>query len=296
VTNPCRTPSNPLRSVLSERSGLRVRGSDHLRIDGISHHSIRRVVKPTLDIVTNPVAAFGRYSRLLFHAFGAITEVSSYRANLWRHMVKVGVDSLPIVILAATFSGAVSTVQTSYQLVSPLIPRSIIGAIVTSSMVLELGAVVTGFILAGRVGARIAAELGTMRVTEQIDALETMGLNSIGYLIVPRVLAGIVMFPILYIAACFFGVGGGMIIGDIGGFVPMEEFLYGAREYFQPFDPIFGVIKSLVFGFLITSISCFKGYYTKGGAEGVGRATTQAAVASCVFLLLADLVLAATLL
>lgn len=254
------------------------------------------MVKTNLDIVMNPIAAFGRYSRLLFNAFGALSEVSSYRSNMWRQMMRVGVESLPIVMLAAAFSGAVSTVQTSYQLVTPLIPRSIIGAIVSSSMILELGAVVTGFILAGRVGARIAAELGTMRVTEQIDALESMGLNSVGYLIVPRVLAGIVMFPILYIAACFVGIGGGMLIGDLGGFVPAEVFLDGAREYFQPFDPIFGVIKSLVFGFLITSISCFKGYYTSGGAEGVGRATTQAAVASCVFLLLADLVLAAILL
>jgi phospholipid/cholesterol/gamma-HCH transport system permease protein len=254
------------------------------------------VVPLTSHIVINPVAAFGRYSRLLFHAFGAVAEISSYRSNVWRQMVKVGVESLPIVILAATFSGAVSTVQTSYQLVSPLIPRSIVGAIITSSMILELGAVVTGFILAGRVGARIAAELGTMRVTEQIDALETMGLNSVGYLIVPRVIAGVVMFPILYIAACFFGIGGGMLIGELGGFVPFEEFVFGAREYFQPFDPIFGIIKSLVFGFLITSISCFKGYYTQGGAEGVGRATTQAAVASCVFLLLADLLLAVVLL
>lgn len=222
--------------------------------------------------------------------------MSSYRKNLWRQMVKIGVDSLPIVMMAAAFSGAVTTVQTSYQLVTPLIPRSIIGAIVVPSMILELGAVVTGFILAGRVGARIAAELGTMRVTEQIDALESMGLNSIGYLIVPRVLAGVVMFPVLYVAACFVGIGGGMLVGDLGGFVPAEVFLDGAREFFQPFDPIFGLIKSLVFGFLITSISCFKGYYTKGGAEGVGRATTQAAVASCVFLLMADLVLAAVLL
>jgi phospholipid/cholesterol/gamma-HCH transport system permease protein len=254
------------------------------------------VVKQTLDIVLNPLATLGRYSRLLFHAFGAVAELSIYRKNLWEQMVKSGVDSIPIVCMAAGFSGAVSTVQTAYQLVTPLIPRSTIGAIVVPSMILELGAVVTGFILAGRVGARIAAELGTMRVTEQIDALESMGLNSIGYLIVPRVLAGIIMFPVLYVAACFVGIGSGMLIGDLGGFVPAEEFLVGAREFFQPFDPIFGVIKSIVFGFLITSISCFKGYYTQGGAEGVGRSTTQAAVASCVFLLLADLVLAATLL
>lgn len=246
--------------------------------------------------IREPVQALGRYSLLMFHAFGALPEFSRYRKNLWEQMMRVGVDSLPIVMLAAAFSGAVTTVQTAYQLVSPLIPKSIIGSIVAPSMVLELGAVVTGFILAGRVGARIAAELGTMRVTEQIDALEAMGLNSIGYLIVPRVIAGVVMFPVLYIAATFVGIAGGMLVGHFGGFVPMGVFVDGAREFFQPFDPIFGMIKSFVFGFAITSISCFKGYYTDGGAEGVGRATTQAAVASCVYILLADLVLAATLL
>ena len=191
------------------------------------------MVKQTLDIVLNPLATLGRYSRLLFHAFGAVAELSIYRKNLWEQMVKSGVDSIPIVCMAAGFSGAVSTVQTAYQLVTPLIPRSTIGAIVVPSMILELGAVVTGFILAGRVGARIAAELGTMRVTEQIDALESMGLNSIGYLIVPRVLAGIIMFPVLYVAACFVGIGSGMLIGDLGGFVPAEEFLVGAREFFH---------------------------------------------------------------
>ena len=248
------------------------------------------------SLILIPLLSLGRYSILLFRAFGSLREFRTYRKNLTYQMVHIGIESLPIVVLAAAFSGAVTTVQTAYQLVSPLIPKSIIGAIVTSSMILELGAVVTGFILAGRVGARIAAELGTMRVTEQIDALEAMGLNSIGYLIVPRVIAGVVMFPVLYVAASFVGVTGGLLVGHLGGFVPAGEFVEGAREFFQPFDPIFGLIKSFVFGFTITSISCYKGYYTAGGAEGVGRSTTQAAVASCVFLLVADLVLAATLL
>ncbi len=248
------------------------------------------------SIILAPAVALGSYSLLLFHAFSSLGEFGSYRKNVVRQMVRVGVDSLPIVALAAAFSGAVTTVQTAYQLVSPFIPKSIIGAIVVPSMILELGAVVTGFILAGRVGARIAAELGTMRVTEQIDALEAMGLNSIGYLIVPRVIAGVVMFPVLYIAASFIGIAGGLFVGHAGGFVPAGEFIDGAREFFQPFDPVFGLIKSFVFGFIITSISCFKGYNTLGGAEGVGLATTQAAVISCVYILIADLALAATLL
>lgn len=244
----------------------------------------------------NPIRALGRYSLLMTQAFGSLNELNVYRKNLFDQMVKIGVESIPIVILAAAFSGAVTTVQTAYQLTSPLYPKSIIGAIVAPSMILELGAVVTGFILTGRVGARIAAELGTMRVTEQIDALEAMGLNSIGYLIIPRVLAGVLMFPVLYLAAVFVGVGGGILVADMGGWLAAGEFIDGAREFFNPFDPVFGIIKSLVFGFVITSISCYKGYYTSGGAEGVGRSTTQAAVTSCVYILLADLLLAVALL
>lgn len=246
--------------------------------------------------LTKPFFSLGRYVLLLTKAFASLGEFSLYRRNLLIQMVRTGVDSIPIVALAAAFSGMVTTVQTAYQLISPLIPRSTIGSIVVPSMILELGAVVTGFILAGRVGARIAAELGTMRVTEQIDALEAMGLNSVAYLIIPRVVAGIVMFPVLYIVACFVGIGGGMLVSEFGGFVPLGEFVQGARDFFKAFDPIFGLIKSVVFGFVITSISCYMGYYTDGGAEGVGRSTTQAAVISCVFILLSDLLLAVLLL
>lgn len=243
-----------------------------------------------------PIRTLGQYCILLFQAFSSLDEVSTYRKNLVNQMAKIGVESLPIVALAAAFSGAVTTVQTAYQLRSPFIPKTIIGAIVAPSMILELGAVVTGFILAGRVGARIAAELGTMRVSEQIDALEAMGLNSVGYLILPRVLAGIIMFPVLYVAACFVGIGGGILVADVAGYLSAAEFVEGARQYFNPFDPIFGLIKSFTFGFVITSVSCFKGYYTTGGAEGVGQSTTEAAVLSCVYILVADLALATLLL
>lgn len=244
----------------------------------------------------SPFYALGQYVILIARAFGSLDEVRVYGKNWMTQMVRIGIESIPIVALAAAFTGAVMTVQTSYQLESPFIPRSIIGSIVAPSMLLELAAVVSGFILAGRVGARIAAELGTMRVSEQIDALEAMGINSISFLIVPRVLAGLVMFPVLYVVACFIGIGGGVLIGEFGGFISAGEFMEGARQFFKPFDPYFGLIKSLTFGFIITSIACYKGYYTGGGAEGVGESTTEAAVLSCVFILLADLLLAVVLL
>ncbi len=250
---------------------------------------------PQLQL-TQPFYSLGRFALLLSKAFSSLGHFGIYRKNLFVQMVRIGIESLPIVALAAAFSGAVTTVQTAYQLVSPLIPAAIIGAVVVPSLILELGAVVTAFILAGRVGARIAAELGTMRVTEQIDALEAMGLNSVGYLIVPRVLAGIIMFPILYIGAVVVGICGGLGAAELTGVVPIGEFLQGARDHYLPFGPYFGLIKSLVFGFVITSISCYMGYYTEGGAEGVGRSTTSAAVTSCVYILLADLVLAVLLL
>jgi len=252
---------------------------------------------PSLQLsLTKPFFSLGRFVLLLSKAFASLSEFSLYRKNFFIQMVRIGIESIPIVALAAAFSGAVTTVQTAYQLVSPLIPRSTIGAIVVPSMIMELGAVVTGFILAGRVGARIAAELGTMRVTEQIDALEAMGLNSIGYLIVPRVMAGVLMFPVLYIAASFIGITGGLLVAEFSGLVPIGEFVQGARSFYQPFGPYFGLIKSFVFGFVITSISCYMGYFTEGGAEGVGKSTTQAAVISCVYILLSDLVLAVLLL
>ncbi len=244
----------------------------------------------------SPFYALGQYVILIARAFGSLDEVRVYGKNWMEQMVRIGIESIPITALAAAFSGAVLTVQTAYQLASPFIPKTIIGSIVAPSMLLELGAVITGFILAGRVGARIAAELGTMRVSEQIDALEAMGINSISFLIVPRVLAGLVMFPVLYIAASLIGIGGGVLVGELGGFISAGEFMEGARQFFKPFDPYFGLIKALTFGYIITSVACFKGYYTTGGAEGVGESTTEAAVLSCVFILLADLLLAILLL
>ena len=176
------------------------------------------------------------------------------------------------------------------------VPRTFIGAIVGPSVILELGALSSGFVLASRVGARIAAELGSMRVSEQIDALEAMGINAVSYLVVPRVVAGVVMFPVLYVAACLVGVGGGIFVGEAAGYLSSGDFMQGALQFFEPFDPFFGLIKATVFGFITTSIACYKGYYCRSGAEGVGNSTTDAVVLSCIFILLADFALAVILL
>lgn len=238
----------------------------------------------------------GKYSSLLYQALRSSTEFSTYRKNLFHELVKVGTDSVPIIVLVGIFTGSVMTLQSAYQLESAFIPLSTIGAIVSESILLELAAVISGLVLAGKVGARVATELGTMRVSEQIDALESMGFNSISFLVVPRVLAGILMFPVLYVVAAVFGIGGGVAAGYFSGAVPPEDFLKGARMFFYPWNVAFGFVKSFVFGFIITSVACYKGYYATGGAEGVGNSTTNAAVLGCIFILLADFILAAILL
>jgi phospholipid/cholesterol/gamma-HCH transport system permease protein len=238
----------------------------------------------------------GQYGLLLYRALRSLYEFRTYRQNLINELVKIGYESVPIVILTGVFTGAVMTLQTSYQLDIVYVPRSVIGSIVSQSLLIELSAVITSLVLAGKVGARIATELGTMRVSEQIDALESMGFNSVSFLVVPRVLSGLVMFPILYIVASVSGIGGGLVAGVLSGALPASEFMLGARQFFFPWDVTFGFLKSFVFGFVITSISCYKGYFVKGGAEGVGKGTTQATVLSCIYVLLADFVLAAVVL
>lgn len=238
----------------------------------------------------------GQYCRLLYEALRSVTEFHTYRENMFSEMVKTGIDSLGISMLAGLFTGAVLTIQTSYQLTSSFVDKSAIGAIVSQSMLVELSAMVTALVLSGRVGARIATELGTMRVSEQVDALESMGFNSVTFLVMPRILAGVFMFPIIYLAAAAAGIIGGSLAGLFTGTLTPSEFMEGARLYFYPWDVAFGMIKSFVFGYVITSISCYKGYYATGGAEGVGRATTDATVLSCIYILLSDFILAAILL
>lgn len=238
----------------------------------------------------------GKYTLLLYKALRSSTEFSTYRNNLFSEFVKIGYESIPIIILTGTFTGAVLTLQTAHQLVSGIIPPETIGAIVSQSVLIELAAVISALVLAGKVGARIATELGTMRVSEQIDALESMGFNSVSFLVVPRLLAGFLMFPVLYVTASVLGIGGGLIAGSFSGILTVSEFMKGARDVFYEWDVIFGFVKSFVFGFVITSIACYKGYYASGGAEGVGNSTTQATVLSCIYVLLADFVLAAILL
>jgi phospholipid/cholesterol/gamma-HCH transport system permease protein len=209
--------------------------------------------------------------------------------------VAVGYGSLFIVVLVAGFAGAVTSLQAGYQFTGQL-PLYIAGAVITESMILELGPVLTGLILAGRIGARYAAELGTMRVTEQIDALESLGRSPVTHLLLPRILAGFIVIPALVMFANGIGLFTGWLAAKASLGITNGDFVYGARYFFRPFDLWYSLIKAVCFAGAVTIIPCYIGYNTQQGAEGVGRATTNAVVSSCVSILLLDTVLAQALL
>jgi phospholipid/cholesterol/gamma-HCH transport system permease protein len=210
--------------------------------------------------------------------------------------ILLGIDSVFIVVIVSSFIGAVTAVQTAYNLVSPFVPLYIIGTIVRDMTILELAPTFTCVVLAGKVGSSIAGGLGTMKITEQVDALEVMGINSASYLILPKVIAALITFPLLVIIAAFLSIYGGYLAASLTGLMTQKEYIYGIRFNFHGFNLTFAIIKSLVFAFLISSISSYQGYYTKGGALEVGRSSTNAVTYSCIAILFADFFLAKLLL
>ena len=237
--------------------------------------------------VVGTVAAFGRFGRFLGELARAGADVRTWGPLSAAQMRRLGVDSLPISLFIAAFTGIVLSLLASYAMTGA-VPRYVVGVLVAKTMMLELGPVLTGLALAGRVGANIAAELGTMRVTEQVDALETLAYNPYAYLVLPRVLAGIVMFPVVVAFAMAMGILTGWFSATTLLPISTAEFLHGARMFFTPFDVRYGLIKSASFGFAITLIGCFLGLATRGGAEGVGRATTRTVVYSAELILVLD--------
>lgn len=215
-----------------------------------------------------------------------------YWKRFFDECLMIGIDSLLIVCIVAFFIGAVTCVQINANLVSPVIPTYIVSNIVRDMMLLELSSTFICVILAGKVGSNIASELGTMRITEQIEALEVMGINAASYLVLPKVVAAVVMFPILAILAGFIGITGGYLAGTATGIITPEEYIYGIRFSFIPFNVVIPIIKSAVFGFLIATISSYKGFYTTGGALEVGKVSTKAVTNSCIAILVADYLLA----
>ena len=248
--------------------------------------------------VTNIVAGVGALTLRGFASLGAAsrftgdTLLSLRDATTWLpeaggQMLTLGVASLPIALFIAAFTGIVLALLASYSFTGA-VPLYFVGTLVEKTITLELAPVLTGLALAGRVGANIAAELGTMRVTEQIDALETLGYDPVPYLVLPRVLAGAVMFPVVVAASMIVGVGAGWAASVALLHLSTPEFVKGLRLFFQPFDVQYGLVKSASFGFTVSLIGCARGLKTEGGAVGVGRAATSAVVYSAVFILVLD--------
>jgi phospholipid/cholesterol/gamma-HCH transport system permease protein len=219
-----------------------------------------------------------------------------YWKEFMHQCVEIGIGALPIVVIISIFLGAVTTVQTAYQLVSPLVPLSTIAQIVRDSMILELSPTVLSIVLAGVVGSKIASELGNMRISEQIDALEIMGINSKNYLIFPKILAALVVIPCLIVISAVLGIWGGRTAGAMSGILANDIFDAGLRQNLNLFNINFALYKSYTFAFILSSVPAYYGYNVKGGSLEIGRASTSAVVVSCILILLADYALAAILL
>ncbi|MBR9998475.1 MAG: ABC transporter permease [Cyclobacteriaceae bacterium] len=238
----------------------------------------------------------GRYFLFLHSLIIKRESFNTYVRLIIDECIKVGINSIFIVAIVSTFIGAVTAVQTAYNIVSPLIPNYVVSLVVRDMTLLELAPTITAIVFAGKVGSNISGELGTMRISEQIDALEVMGINSSSFLVLPKIIACLLMYPLLVILAGFLALIGGYLAATLTGAMTPDEFIYGIRADFIEYNVTFALIKSVVFAFLISSISAFTGYFTIGGALEVGRASTKAVTSSCIAILSADYLLAQLLL
>jgi phospholipid/cholesterol/gamma-HCH transport system permease protein len=238
----------------------------------------------------------GRYLLMLKGMFTKPENLRMYWKEFMHQCVDIGIGSLGIVSLISFFIGAVSAVQTSYQLVSPIIPRSTIAQIVRDSIILEFAPTLVCIVLAGVIGSKIASELGNMRVSEQIDALEIMGINTKAYLVAPKIAAAILTIPLLVVIGMTLGIFGGRVAAIGSGVLDSTTFDKGLLQNFVPYNVFFALIKSYVFAFIISSIPAYFGYNVKGGALEIGRSSTKSVVISCIMLLCADYVLSQLLL
>lgn len=211
--------------------------------------------------------------------------------RLFDELNGIGINSLPIVALMSTFIGGVISLQTASNMSSPLLPEYTVGYITQSSTILEFSPTIISLILAGKVGSNIASEIGTMRVTEQIDALEIMGVNSLNFLVLPKVMAAVLFFPVLVIFSMALSMIGGWLALILSDLSTTETYILGLRAFFEPSNINYALTKTVVFGFLIVSVAAYYGYYVKGGSLDVGKASTQAVVSSSVSILIANFLL-----
>ncbi len=228
---------------------------------------------------------------MLWIVFSKPEKFKIFRKRTFDEIQTIGINSLPIVALMSVFIGGVIALQTASNMDNPILPDYTIGYITRSSTILELSPTIISLILAGKVGSNVSSEIGTMRITEQIDALEIMGVNSLTYLVLPKIVAAVIFFPILITFSMTLGIVGGWLSLVIADLSTTETYLIGIRYYFKTGDIVYALTKTVVFGFLIVSISSFYGYYSKGGSLDVGRSSTQAVVSSSIAILIANFLL-----
>ncbi|MGD0583712.1 MAG: ABC transporter permease [Bacteroidales bacterium] len=238
----------------------------------------------------------GLYILLLKKIFSRPEKISIYYRQTMREFMSLGVNSVGIVAIISFFMGAAVALQTAYNTENPMYPKYLIGLGTRDSMILEFSSSVAALILAGKVGSSIASEIGTMRVTEQIDALEMMGVNSASFLILPKVIAAVLFNPFLTLLSICVGIGGGYLACTQLGGITSEDFIYGVQYGFIPFYVTYSLVKTLFFAFIITTVSAYQGYYVSGGSLEVGRASTKAVVFSCLLILLFNVILTQLLL
>ncbi|MCA1752459.1 MAG: MlaE family ABC transporter permease [Cryomorphaceae bacterium] len=238
----------------------------------------------------------GRYCQLLLRVFSKPEKFSIYWTQFVKEIDKIGIGSMGLVALMSVFIGAVIALQTASAIDSPLVPSYAVGFTTRQSIILEFSPTMLSLILAGKIGSNIASEIGTMRVTEQIDALEIMGVNSAAFLMLPKILAGVFIFPFMIMISMGLGITGGWFICDATGVVSSSDFIYGLQLDFKPFHVTYAIIKSVIFAFIITSVSSYHGFYAKGSAIEVGKSSTSAVVYSSVLILILNYILTQLLL
>ncbi|HEY9341689.1 MAG TPA: ABC transporter permease [Hanamia sp.] len=238
------------------------------------------------------LSTIGAYMIMMKGMFSKPENLKMYWKEFMHQSVEIGMGSLGIVCVISIFMGAVSAVQTAYQLTNPMFPREAIAQIVRDTVILEFAPTLVCIVLAGVVGSKIAGELGNMRVSEQIDALEIMGINTKSYLVMPKILGALLTIPLLVVISMVLGIYGGRLAGSLGGIISADTFDRGLTEKFVSKNVWFALAKAYTFAFIISSISSFYGYNVKGGALEIGRASTTAVITSCILILFADYVLA----
>lgn len=246
--------------------------------------------------VTSSLATFGRYCLFITRVFSIPDKWKIFFRNLFSEIMKLGVASIPLVIVISVFIGAVIAIQMQLNISSPLIPAYSVGLATRDIVLLEFSNSILCLILAGKVGSNIASEIGTMRVTEQIDALEIMGINSSCFLVLPKILAFVLFMPVLVVLCIGTSIFGGYLVAIFTDIITVSKYVYGLQALFNEWYVWYGLIKSIVFAFIIASVSSFYGYYVKGGALDVGKASTNGVVSSSILILLADVLLTKLLL